>query len=133
MSNIEKIRLEIERRKNENMYDDLPITIGRYYEDRDLLAFIDSLPEASEDLEEAAEEYAYRGIPDEMKPYVKPVGDEIIKNFIADAKWQKKHSFTPTQEQLDALDTVYKTHGADSACRHILLNLLNQLKELHNA
>ena len=27
------------------MYDDLPITIGRYYEDRDLLAFIDSLPE----------------------------------------------------------------------------------------
>ena len=27
------------------MYDDLPITIGRYYEDRDLLAFIDSLPD----------------------------------------------------------------------------------------
>ena len=27
------------------MYDNLPITIGRYYEDRDLLAFIDSLPE----------------------------------------------------------------------------------------
>ena len=25
------------------MYDNLPITIGRYYEDRDLLAFIDSL------------------------------------------------------------------------------------------
>ena len=45
MSNIEKIRQEIERRKKENMYDDLPITIGRYYEDRDLLAFIDSLPE----------------------------------------------------------------------------------------
>ena len=45
MSNIEKIRQEIERRKKENMYDNLPITIGRYYEDRDLLAFIDSLPE----------------------------------------------------------------------------------------
>lgn len=50
--------------------------------------------------------------------------------FIAGANWQKEHSFTPTQEQLDALDTVYKTHGADSTCRHILLNLLNQLKEL---
>ena len=45
MSNMEKIRQEIERRKKENMYDNLPITIGRYYEDRDLLAFIDSLPE----------------------------------------------------------------------------------------
>ena len=42
---MEKIRQEIERRKKENMYDNLPITIGRYYEDRDLLAFIDSLPE----------------------------------------------------------------------------------------
>lgn len=54
MTNIEKIRQEIERRKKENMYDELPITIGRYYEDRDLLAFIDSLPEEkpSEDLEE---------------------------------------------------------------------------------
>ena len=46
------------------MYDDLPITIGRYYEDRDLLAFIDSLPEEKckentdsfTNLEEAAEE-----------------------------------------------------------------------------
>ena len=53
MTNIEKIRQEIERRKKENMYDELPMTIGRYYEDRDLLAFIDSLPEEkpSEDLE----------------------------------------------------------------------------------
>ena len=45
MSNMEKIRQEIERRKKENMYDNLLITIGRYYEDRDLLAFIDSLPD----------------------------------------------------------------------------------------
>ena len=42
---MEKIRQEIERRKKQNMYDNLPITIGRYYEDRDLLAFIDSLPD----------------------------------------------------------------------------------------
>lgn len=45
MSNIEKIRQEIERRKKENMYVDLPMSIGRYYEDRDILAFIDSLPD----------------------------------------------------------------------------------------
>lgn len=49
-----------------------------------------SLPDEkpSEDLEEAAEDYAYSGIPDEMKPYVKPVGDEVIKNFIAGAEWK---------------------------------------------
>ena len=45
MSNIDKIKAEIERRKKRWMYDDLPIAMGRYYEDRDLLAFIDSLPE----------------------------------------------------------------------------------------
>ena len=41
----ERLRAEIERRKKENMYVDLPMSIGRYYEDRDLLAFIDSLSE----------------------------------------------------------------------------------------
>ena len=41
------------------------------------------------DLEEAAEKYAYEGMPDEMKSYVKPVGDEVIKNFIAGAKWTR--------------------------------------------
>lgn len=45
MSNIEKIRQEIERRKKKHMNEDLPISIGRYYEDRDLLSFIDSLSE----------------------------------------------------------------------------------------
>ena len=39
----EKIRDEIERRKKENMYYELPMTIGRYYEDRDLLSFLDTL------------------------------------------------------------------------------------------
>ena len=54
--------------------------------------FIDSLPEEkpSEDLEEAAEEYAYRGIPDEIKQNVKPIADEIIKQFIAGAEWMAK-------------------------------------------
>lgn len=90
MNNIDKIRQEIERRKKKFMFDDLPMTIGRYYEDRELLSFIDSLPEEkpSENLKEAAEEYAYRGIPDEIKQNVKPIADEIIKQFIAGAEWQ---------------------------------------------
>jgi hypothetical protein len=37
----DRLRAEIERRKKEHMYNEMPITIGRYYEDRDLLAFID--------------------------------------------------------------------------------------------
>lgn len=41
-------------------------------------------------LEEAAEGYAYRGISDELKPLMKPLADEIIKNFIAGAEWQKE-------------------------------------------
>ena len=45
MSNIDKIRQEIERRKKRWMLVDLPLAIGRYYEDRDILFFIDSLPE----------------------------------------------------------------------------------------
>ena len=52
MTQKELIRKEIERRKEENMFVD-HLSIGRYYEDRDLLAFIDSLPEEKqpEDLE----------------------------------------------------------------------------------
>ena len=137
MSNIEKIRQEIKRLKKileESTYylDNSQQALGYSFALDDFKEFIDSLSEEkpSEDLEKAADEYAYRGIPDEMKPYVKPVGDEIIKNFIAGANWKKEHSFAPTQEQLDALDTVYKTHGADSTCGHILLNLLTKLKEL---
>ena len=45
MSRIGKIRQEIESRKRRWMFDDLPISIGRYYEDRDILEFIDSLPD----------------------------------------------------------------------------------------
>ena len=41
-----------------------------------------------------------------------------------------KYNWRPTDEQLDALDKVYKTHGADCECRHILLGLLNDLKKL---
>lgn len=48
MNTIDKIRAEIERRKKENMYVDLPMSIGRYYEDRDLLSFLDTMPNESE-------------------------------------------------------------------------------------
>lgn len=44
----------------------------------------------SDDLEEAAKEYAYTGIPDEMKCIVEPVAEQIIKNFIAGAEWRKE-------------------------------------------
>ena len=49
-----------------------------------------TVPEPSEDLVEAAEEYAYKGIPDELKQHVKPIADEIIKNFIVGAKWDRE-------------------------------------------
>ena len=88
MSNIEKIRQEIERRKKENMFVDLPMSIGRYYEDRELLAFIDSLPEEkpSEDLEEAA--VAYSQDPEEDGRIVLNADKGMA--FIAGAKWQKE-------------------------------------------
>lgn len=43
-----------------------------------------------EDLNEAAEKYAYTGIPDEMKYIVKPLAEQIIEYFKAGAEWQKK-------------------------------------------
>ena len=95
MSDIEKIRQEIERLKKileESTYylDNSQQALGYSFALDDFKEFIDSLPEEkpSEDLEEAAEEYAYRGIPDEIKQNVKPIADEIIKQFIAGAKWQ---------------------------------------------
>ena len=96
MSNIEKIRQEIERRRHDYgkrmLQPDGMVARAKFDELTGLLAFIDSLPEEkpSEDLKEAAEEYAYRGIPDEIKQNVKPIADEIIKQFIAGAKWMAK-------------------------------------------
>ena len=84
MSNIEKIRQEIERRKKENMFVDLPMSIGRYYEDRDILAFIDSLPEEkpSEDLEEVAARYEQEN----RQSILSSV--DIVDAFIAGAEWK---------------------------------------------
>ena len=138
MTNIEKIRQEIERLKTTNPSEyNYNNAEGYIWAMNDLLAFLDSLPEEkpSEDLEEAAEEYAdkhgFRVPYDGSNNYYDDVDVKASKEgFLAGVEWQKNHSFKPTQEHLDTLDTVYKTHGADNACRHILLNLLNQLKEL---
>ena len=89
MSNIEKIRQEIERRITDN-------TFGAKLELIDLLAFIDSLPEErlSEDLEEAAEEYAdkhgFRVPYDGSNNYYDDVDVKASKEgFLAGAEWQK--------------------------------------------
>lgn len=81
----DKLRAEIERRKKENMYVDLPMSIGRYYEDRDLLSFLDTLEEpVSEDVN------------DEIKRYIEEYGyergeDKLLIAIVARhfAEWQK--------------------------------------------
>lgn len=49
-------------------------------------------------------------------------------------KWLKslkpQPQWKPSEEELNALDEVYKTHGANSACRRVILRLLNDLKKL---
>lgn len=39
----------------------------------------------------------------------------------------EREEWHPSQEQLDALDEVYKTHGASSSCRRVIFGLLNDL------
>jgi len=61
-----------------------------YYGAKKGIAYEKSKPYYSlpSDVEEAAKEYAYQGIPEEMKSELKPIGDEVIKNFKAGAEWQ---------------------------------------------
>lgn len=83
MSNIEKIRQEIERRKRRWMYDDLPIAMGRYYEDRDLLTFIDSLPEETKDAEQAAARYERENRQSVLSSV------DIVNAFVEGARWKE--------------------------------------------
>lgn len=39
-------------------------------------------------------------------------------------------TWKPSDEQMKALDEVYKTHGANNVCRRVLFNLMNDLKQL---
>jgi hypothetical protein len=121
MSNIEKIRQEIERLKkcsksSKKEWIDEGYNQNAFAEDcriksfDKLLAFIDSLPEEdpSEDLEEAAQEYA---IPFNNTTY----GCEYsYKGFIAGAKWQAKQLLkgSPLPE-----DTVLFQKGVEEGRR----------------
>lgn len=104
MSNIEKIRQEIERRKEQakEHYNE-PYSIGRCDAFAEMLNFINSLEEKSEilkDFNEAAEEYANKEFPDEPAVGQWGTGDyeppvdmeyprEIAKDsFKAGAEWQ---------------------------------------------
>ena len=99
------IKQEIERRMDYH-YDKLPdadspeddwthnelCELGAYKELEHLETFIESLEkEQLQRLDEAAEEYAYRGIKPEYHQAVKPLADEIIKHFKAGAKWMIEH------------------------------------------
>jgi hypothetical protein len=84
MTQIEQIKAEIERRMKKNQQDATESGAGAFYEDRELLSFINSLPaeQPSEDLEEAANIYANKqGL--ELKPFA-------IKFFKSGAQWQKE-------------------------------------------
>jgi hypothetical protein len=87
--------------------------------DRYSIDEVELMPEekSSEDLEEAAEEYAYRGVPDELKPLMKPLADEIIKNFIAAAGWQK------SQILKDAVEA--KIYGYDDGSFELIASWLD--------
>lgn len=92
MSNIEKIKAEIERLKVDYLYRGYTFVPTAMQQ---LLNFIDSLPEKpSEDLEEAAEEYAdkhgFRVPYDGSNNYYDDVDVKASKEgFLAGAEWQK--------------------------------------------
>lgn len=86
MSNIEKIKAEIERLREDYLnrsYTFVPVTMER------LLEFINSLPgeKPSEDLEEAAEEL-FETI--EIQEHENIFEDTFKKIFIAGAEWMRK-------------------------------------------
>ncbi len=98
MSNIEKIKAEIERQRRfiEGLFIEGD---NSFYDGQDdaynhLLAFIDSLPEEkpSEDLEEAADKYSNENEYMDVGFCVEPIyiGHKTEKAFIAGAEWQKE-------------------------------------------
>ena len=50
--------------------------------------------------------------------------------WLKSLKSRVQTQWKPSEEELNALDEVYKTHGANNACRRIIFNLLNDLKKL---
>lgn len=93
MTTIEKIRAEIERRKNELPEQDVHTTVGAdsirmaaIYDD--LLSFLDTLPELPEGLEEAAKEYAI--LPMDVGEGKVCIDKKVKRAFIAGAEWKKE-------------------------------------------
>ena len=114
MSNINKIRQEIERRKEEYKQDRYMSDYRgqlAYYKDNiydSLLAFIDSLPEEkpSDDLEEAAARYEREN----RESILSSV--DIVDAFIAGAEWQKEQMMKDAihyvvQDDLDSHGVSY--------------------------
>lgn len=90
MTQIEQIKAEIERRMYENQQDYSEEGAGAFYEDRQLLSFINSLPaEPSKDLKEAAEEYSGKS------------AHPLNNAFIAGAQWQKERDINKACEWLN--------------------------------
>lgn len=65
------------------MYVYLPMSIGRYYEDRDLLSFLDTLEEPKEELMKEVKRYLCEECSGDDEPTV----SEIAHHFV---EWQKR-------------------------------------------
>ena len=89
MSNIDKIRQEIERRKENIVSKVHHYPIHRIELLDDLLTFIDSLPEEkpSEDLEEAADDHIRKVADAAGHPGWDWETQDIAEAFIAGAEW----------------------------------------------
>lgn len=115
MNNIDKIRQEIERRKKEHMYNEMPITIGRYYEDRDLLAFIDLLLQEKPTCKTC-------GFYENNCPFIRgkliPYPSKVCKDYI--------HSVMKEQEQpdedLEKAVEEYRRETCNEACKNSFLD-----------
>ena len=58
-------------------------------------------------------------------------GEYTTKEYINFLKALKeRYTWKPSDEHIQALDEVYKTHSANNVCRRVLFNLMNDLKKL---
>ena len=104
----EKLKYEIERRKLSNYYTDTDDYEAELFEIIGSLQQEQPEEPVNDGLKEAAEKYTYGDISDGLKSYVKPVGDEIIKNFIAGAEWQKEQMM---KEAVEGYVNYYEDSG----------------------
>lgn len=125
MTQIEQIKSEIERRMKNNQQDATESGAGAFYEDRQLLSFINTLPseqpseEFKEEFKEEFNNFCVHG--DIRNPnFEGPFGyDDIRKTAIHFANWQKE------QMMKDAVYGLVCGHD-DNSPAWIDLNLLNK-------